>query len=196
MTSAERVDYNQRRNSFTVGICRSAALVWDGSLFPGFKRLMRDIRTWFGLFLTVACVLTMAARAETIFANDLGAKGDGVAVDTAAIQRALDKGAGRHAMISFRPGTYLIGSIFVKSGETLEVPKGVRLIGIQKLEAYPPMPTRVAGIEMTWPAALVNSYKQSDVKITGGGIIDGDGSYWWKSYWDLRREYEPKGLRW
>jgi polygalacturonase len=72
----------------------------------------------------------------------------------------------------------------------------VKLIGIQKLEAYPLMPTRVAGIEMTWPAALVNVYKQTDVTITGEGTIDGDGSYWWKSYWDLRKTYEPNGLRW
>lgn len=138
----------------------------------------------------------LQAKAETLLANDFGAKGDGAAVDTAAIQRALDKGAGKHATITFRPGTYRIGSIFVKSGETLEVPKGVKLLGIQELSAYPLMPTRVAGIEMTWPAALVNVYKQTDVKITGEGTIDGDGSYWWKSYWDLRKEYEPKGLRW
>ncbi len=138
----------------------------------------------------------LQAKAETLFANDFGAKGDGAAVDTAAIQRALDKGAGKHATITFRPGTYRIGSIFVKSGETLEIPKGVKLLGIQELSAYPLMPTRVAGIEMTWPAALVNVYKQTDVKITGEGTIDGDGSYWWKSYWDLRKEYEPKGLRW
>jgi polygalacturonase len=77
-----------------------------------------------------------------------------------------------------------------------DVAKGVTLRGLQKLDAYPLMPTRVAGIEMTWPAALVNVYKQTDVQIKGEGSIDGDGSYWWKSYWDLRRDYEPKGLRW
>lgn len=140
--------------------------------------------------------LGLRAGAETLLVNDFGAKGDGAAVDTAAIQRALDQGAGRHVVITFRPGTYRIGSIFVKSGETLEIPKGVKLLGIQELSAYPLVPTRVAGIEMTWPAALVNVYKQKDVKITGEGTIDGDGSYWWKSYWDLRKEYEPKGLRW
>jgi polygalacturonase len=139
---------------------------------------------------------SLSASAEKLLVNDFGAKGDGAAVDTAAIQRALDKGAGRHATITFRPSTYRIGSIFVKSGETLEIPKGVKLLGIQELSAYPLMPTRVAGIEMTWPAALVNVYKQKDVKITGEGTIDGDGPYWWKSYWDLRKEYEPKGLRW
>jgi polygalacturonase len=144
----------------------------------------------------VAIGIPATAKAETLLANNFGAKGDGIAVDTAAIQKALDQGAGKHATISFKPGTYLIGSIFVKSGETLQIPSGVKLIGIQKLDAYPLMPTRVAGIEMTWPAALVNVYKQTDVKITGEGTIDGDGSYWWKSYWDLRKTYEPRGLRW
>ena len=144
----------------------------------------------------VAIGIPATAKAETLLVNNFGAKGDGTTVDTANIQKALDKGAGKHATITFKPGTYLIGSIFVKSGETLEIPKGVKLIGLQKLDAYPLMPTRVAGIEMTWPAALVNVYKQTDVVITGGGTIDGDGSYWWKSYWDLRKIYEPKGLRW
>jgi hypothetical protein len=58
------------------------------------------------------------------------------------------------------------------------------------------MPTRVAGIEMQWPAALINVYEQSDVKISGAGVIDGDGKMWWDAYWKMRAEYEPKGLRW
>jgi polygalacturonase len=35
------------------------------------------------------------------------------------------------------------------------------------------------------------------VKISGKGVIDGDGKIWWDRYWKMRREeYEPKGLRW
>jgi len=58
------------------------------------------------------------------------------------------------------------------------------------------LPTRIAGIEMTWPSALINVRDQQDVTITGNGTIDGDGPIWWKSYWDLRKIDEPKGLRW
>jgi polygalacturonase len=43
---------------------------------------------------------------------------------------------------------------------------------------------------------LVNVRDQHNVNITGKGTIDGDGPIWWKSYWDLRATYEPKGLRW
>jgi polygalacturonase len=49
---------------------------------------------------------------------------------------------------------------------------------------------------MSWPAALINVRDQHNVTITGKGTIDGDGPIWWKSYWDLRAIYEPKGLRW
>ncbi|HEY1576984.1 MAG TPA: glycosyl hydrolase family 28 protein [Terracidiphilus sp.] len=155
-------------------------------------------RTSLAVFLSALLfgLISSASAQKTLLVNDFGAKGDGVAVDTTAIQRALDAAAGKHDTVTLKPGTYLIGSIFVKSGTRLDIPKGVTLRGLQKLDAYPLMPTRVAGIEMTWPAALVNVYKQTDVQITGEGSIDGDGSYWWKSYWDLRREYEPKGLRW
>lgn len=137
-----------------------------------------------------------SARAATLYANDFGAKGDGATVDTVAIQRALDAAAGKHDTVTLRPGTYLIGSIFLKSGTHFDLPKGVSLRGLQRLDAYPLMPTRVAGIEMVWPAALVNVYKQADVRITGEGTVDGDGSFWWKSYWDLRHDYDTKGLRW
>jgi polygalacturonase len=149
------------------------------------------------LAVVLLCSLPALAEARpTLVANDFGAKGDGVTLDTAAIQRALDAAAKRHATVTLRAGTYLIGSIFVKSGTELLLPKDVTLRGVQKLDAYPSMPTRVAGIEMSWPAALVNVYKQTNVTITGEGTIDGDGSSWWKIYWDLRHKYEPKGLRW
>jgi polygalacturonase len=54
----------------------------------------------------------------------------------------------------------------------------------------------VAGIEMKWPSALINVYGQSGVKISGAGTIDGDGKIWWDKYWALRRDYQPKGIRW
>ncbi|HVU48892.1 MAG TPA: glycosyl hydrolase family 28 protein [Terracidiphilus sp.] len=152
--------------------------------------------------LWIACALILsgagsACAASTVFyANDYGAKADGSILDTAAIQKAIDAAAAAGGTASLRPGTYLTGSLFLKSGVTFDVPDGATLVGSQKLEDYPELPTRIAGIEMTWPAALINVRDQHDVTITGKGTIDGDGPIWWKSYWDLRAQYEPKGLRW
>ena len=71
------------------------------------------------------------------------------------------------------------------------------MLGSQEDADYPSIWTRVAGIEMNWPAALINVNGQRNVKISGGGTIDGRGEKWWAKYWKLRREdYEPRGLRW
>jgi polygalacturonase len=78
----------------------------------------------------------------------------------------------------------------------LRVPVGVTLLGSQDDADYPSLPTRVAGIEMAWPAALINVNDQKNVKISGGGIIDGRGEKWWDGYWELRGKYQPRGLRW
>ena len=148
------------------------------------------------LLLTIFVPANFRASAATYNVQAYGAKGDGVSLDTAAIQRSIDAAAIHGGTVSFRAGTYLTGSIFLKSGVTLQVDKGVTLLGSQRLVDYPIMSTRVAGIEMDWPAALVNVYKQSGVKITGGGTIDGDGKIWWDGYWALRKVDDQKGLRW
>ncbi len=146
-------------------------------------------------FVLLLCAAS--AYAADVSVNAFGAKGDGVTVDTAAIQKALDEAAKSHGTVVFKPGTYLTGALFVKSNTQLRIDEGVELRGAQDLAAYPVMPTRVAGIEMKWPAALINVYEQSNVQISGKGSVDGDGKIWWDKYWKMRREeYEPKGLRW
>src|SRR5664279_2560690 len=150
------------------------------------------------LVLMAALVALPGAHAAEFPAGNFGAKGDGSTLNTAAIQKAIDAAAkAGNGTVTFKPGVYLTGSVFLKSGTNLRVDEGVELRGVQRLAAYPMMATRVAGIEMQWPAALINVYEQSNVKISGKGAIDGDGKIWWDQYWKLRREdYEPKGLRW
>jgi polygalacturonase len=152
-------------------------------------------RTLLQLGLVAASTPTLAlAAGKAIFVT--GAVGDGKTLNTKAIQTAIDEAAKTGATIAFKPGVYRTGSIFLKSGVTLRLDKGVTLLGSQNLADYPEIPTRVAGIELTWPAALINVYKQKNVRIVGDGTIDGDGKVFWDSYWALRRQYDPKGLRW
>ena len=51
-----------------------------------------------------------------------GASGDGLAMDTGAVQRAIDACAeGGGGTVHFGPGTYLCGSLHLRSGGDLEL---------------------------------------------------------------------------
>ncbi|HRA41859.1 MAG TPA: glycosyl hydrolase family 28 protein [Pyrinomonadaceae bacterium] len=130
-------------------------------------------------------------------ANSYGAKVDGVSNSTRAIQAAIDACArSGGGVVSFEKGEYVTGALFLKTNVNLRIDAGVTLLGSQDESEYPKIATRVAGIEMPWPAALINVNDAKNVKISGGGTIDGRGKLWWDKYWDLRKIYEPKGLRW
>src|SRR5690348_9847969 len=129
--------------------------------------------------------------------NDFGAVKDGKTMDTRAIQRAIDScAAAGGGIVAFDTGRYLTGSIFVKSGVILRIDSGVTILGSQDINDYPVIPTRVAGIEMKWPAALLNIIGQHDAAITGSGLVDGRGKPFWDKYWAMRKIYGPKGIRW
>lgn len=141
-------------------------------------------------------VLPRGLTAAVVQAEAYGAIGDGLTDNTIALQKAIDATAASHGTLVLKPGTYLTGSLFLKSGMALRVDKGVRLVGRQTIDAYPRQFTRIAGVEITWPSALINVYGQSDVKIYGDGTIDGDGKVFWDSFQKIRADYEPRGLRW
>jgi hypothetical protein len=127
----------------------------------------------------------------------VAAAGDGVTNATVAIQNAIDKCAkSGGGVVTLKPGSYVTGALFLRSNVHLRIDKNVTLLGSQDDADYPSIWTRVAGIEMKWPAALINVNNQRNVKLSGGGTIDGRGEKWWDKYRTLRRGYEPRGLRW
>ena len=127
----------------------------------------------------------------------VAAAGDGVTNSTREIQKAIDEcaraGGGR---VRFKPGAYVTGALFLKSKVDLRLDRNVMLLASENDADYPAIWTRVAGIEMKWPAALINVNDQRNVKISGPGTIDGRGIKWWEKYWLLRADYQLRGLRW
>ena len=136
-------------------------------------------------------------RSSVFMVNNYGAMNDGKTISTLFIQRAIDecakKGGG---IVSFKQGEYLTGSIFLKSNVHLIIDKGVLLRGSQNFDDYPEIDTRIAGIEMKWPAALINVINQKNVEVSGDGKVNAQGKFCWDKYAKMRKEYDAKGLRW
>ena len=128
--------------------------------------------------LTFILILTVALVGTKIDIRERGAKGDGQILDTAAIQKAIDvcaeAGGGQ---VFFPPGRYLSGTIHLRSGVTLHLDAGARLIGTTNLAQYaqpqPPdiMPEARWG---KWHRGLIVGENVEDVAITGLGTIDGN----------------------
>ena len=134
---------------------------------------------------------------KTFSVADHGAKGDGKTIDTISIQETIDEAsAAGGGVITFPEGAYLCGAVFLKSNIELRVDKGVIIRAIQDNSHYPEMPTRIAGVEMKWPAALINVYEQENVRISGDGVIDGDGSFWWQKWHGMQEDYKQRDLFW
>lgn len=171
------------------------------------------------IFLFAACVATMtygqkqaietpawvntvgckseAPRAKVYLVNDYGALADGESISTMAIQKAIDdcakKGGGT---VRFKAGTYVSGSIFIKSKVRLQIDEDVLILGSENLADYPEIDTRIAGIETRWPAALFNFLDVSQAELSGKGVVNARGKFCWDLYWEMRKEYDKKGLRW
>lgn len=110
-----------------------------------------------------------------------GATGDGVTVDTAALQQAIDCCHEAGGGTLFVPaGTYLTGTLYLKSHVTLHLSAGATLLGSPRREDYnaddifPENP--VFTVENVTGAHLIIAYQAEDVAITGEGTIDGNSS--------------------
>ena len=113
--------------------------------------------------------------------RDFGAAGDGVTLDTAAIQRAIDActeaGGGT---ILVPPGTWLTGTIYLKSHVNLHLMAGATLLGSSRREDYNPddiFPENpVFSRENVTGAHLIIAYQADHVSITGEGTVDGNSA--------------------
>lgn len=138
----------------------------------------------------------MMKESPLVDAAGFGVAGDGVTLNTRALQAAIDAAAAVGGTLVLPPGAYRTGSLFLKSGMALRIDRGVSLLGAQDIADYERRPTRIAGVEITWPSALINICGQSDVRLYGEGLIDGDGKVFWDSFWSQVDGYEARGLRW
>jgi polygalacturonase len=115
--------------------------------------------------IVLATGLTTVAAA-TFDPKQFGAVGDGKTKDTAALQQAIDAASKVHGTVRLAGGTYLCGTLILKSGATLEIEKGATLLGSAERGDY---------TKNRW-LALIEARGQHDIAIVGDGVIDGQGT--------------------
>ena len=144
----------------------------------------------FGILISVIWMHAVGQTSKYPWVNKVGAKqfpsirkvykvnavSDTSKVITKSIQAAIDECAKQGGgIVIFNPGVYVTGSLFLKSNVQLKIDKGILILGSQDFNDYPEIDTRIAGIEMKWPAALINVIGQQNVAVTGDGIVNARG---------------------
>lgn len=124
-------------------------------------------------------MITIAALpAAPVNVRDHGAVGDGKNLDTHGIQKAIDLCAERGGgQVLIPGGRYVSGSIHLRSGVTLHLESGARLVGTTNLSDYarPKVPEFMPEAKWgKWHRGLIVAQDVEDVAITGVGTIDGN----------------------
>ena len=134
------------------------------------------------LFLAFACsagALGKEHKGLVLQSSRLHIPSDGKTLCTSQLQQAIDhiakKGKGT---LVLTPGTYLSGSIFLKSGVTLKLEKDAILLGSSNPYDYKLVDVGVSGDDTRHDnacMALVMAQDAKQIAIENEGVIDGNG---------------------
>lgn len=109
---------------------------------------------------------------------DFGAIGDGITVNTNAIQQAIDQGG----MVYIPQGVFVTGTLHLKSHGGLFLDKGAVLKASHHREDYNAVdycPQNAAFPQESMVGThLISAVEQEDITIDGYGTIDGDSHFW------------------
>lgn len=128
--------------------------------------------------------------------RDFGAKGDGTTLDTAALQTAIDactKDQGGTVLVP--AGTFVIGTVEIKSNVTLHIAAGGRLFGTadgKQYHAADAIPLQGDSTLEDGNVGLIYAVKAENITIEGPGTIDGNGKQFLHG---PNNEPSPAGLK-
>ena len=108
--------------------------------------------------------------------GSLGAVGDGVTDNTGVIQNAINACARTGGQVYFPKGTYLSGTLVLKSNVTLFISEGATLLGSTVIGKYPHLDGGIHFYGEKWAQqSLIFARNAENISIEGSGTIDGQG---------------------
>ena len=115
---------------------------------------------------------------SSINVKECGALGDGIHLDTAAIQSAFDSCAAHGGgTVYFPPGTYLSGTLRLRSRVTVRIEAGATLQGSSDPEHYEFLQPKVwSRMDVKPTRAFLYAEDEHDLTLSGEGTIDGGGN--------------------
>ncbi|MEO8399993.1 MAG: glycosyl hydrolase family 28 protein [Ignavibacteriaceae bacterium] len=142
------------------------------------RKLVRNDKIAIVFFLVCLFCFQNAFAKDFIFnVTDYGAKGDGLTLDTKAIQSAIDDAAVKGGKVILPGGKYLSGTLFMKSNVTIEISEGATLLGSTNIKDYPDtIPSLQSYNDAFLTQSLIYGDNLENISITGRGTIDGQGS--------------------
>ena len=127
-------------------------------------------------------IVSLTLYANSYNVRDYGAKGDGKVLDHTAINKAIDAcTAGGGGQVVVPAGTYLCGSIRLKSNVDLHLMTGAKILAAPgEMKAYDESevfgaPEYQDGGHTYFHNSLIWAEGQQNISITGRGMIDGEG---------------------
>ena len=123
------------------------------------------------------------AGARIFNVRDFGAKGDAQTLDTHAVQLAIDAAhKDRGGTVLIPTGTFVVGTIELKSNVTLHLAAQGRLLGTEKSDHYKAgngIPPNNGNIVM------ISAANAENITIEGPGTIDGNGAKFFTGRGDM-----------
>jgi len=124
--------------------------------------------------LIMSLLFASIANAKDYNILDFGAKPNSNELNTLAIQSAINAAHNENnSRVIIPKGAFLTGSIILKSNVTLHLEKGAKLKGSTNVEDYSYLSNTTATFH--WKS-LILALSSDNIKITGKGEIDGNGS--------------------
>lgn len=147
---------------------------------------------------------TKVPKDRVWYATDFGARGDGLTLNTLAIQKTIDActqaGGG---MVRITQGTYLSGTLFIKDGVSLYLDANAVILGSKNRQDYQAIQGLLSVMKQplfgVGGSFLIYAENAKHISIEGKGEINGSGDSFWEeemlTKWVKKpKVWRPRGL--